>query len=261
MLPGLIFAPKNRQLGGKIKVAGVSYLNTKPLLYGIDKSDLSEEMELTLDYPARVAQQLKEDSVDIALLPVAVIPEIPGARIVCDYGIGADGEVASVCIFSRMPIEEVRELYLDYQSRTSVRLAQILLRHHWKQEVICKPAPEHYIEYLSGTTAGVIIGDRALQQHSNFEYVYDLAAVWKEHTGLPFLFAAWVANKDLPAAFLEKFNAANALGLAHIPEVVAQHPFPYYDLDFYYRNNISYRLDEAKHQGMQRFLSYLKEMR
>jgi len=256
MLPGLIFALKNKALGAKIKVAAVSYLNTKPLLYGIAQSGLAAETELLLDYPAQLVPRLQSGEADIALLPVAAIPVVPGARIVSDYGIGADGEVASVCLFSQVPLEEIREVYLDYQSRTSVRLAQILLRHHWKQEVRYKPAPEHYIEYINGATAGVIIGDRALQQRGNFAYVYDLAAGWKEYTGLPFIFAAWVAGKDLPADFLARFNAANALGLQHIAEVVAENPFPYYDLDVYYRKNISYFLDAAKHQGLERFLSY-----
>src|SRR5690606_16189329 len=118
--------------------------------------------------------------------------------------------------------------YLDYQSRTSVRLTQVLMAHHWKKVVNWKPATEHYIDYIQGTTAGVIIGDRALKQLTNFEYVYDLAEHWKAFTGLPFIFAAWVANKELPADFIESFNQANAVGLNHLDEIVAANPFPYY---------------------------------
>jgi chorismate dehydratase len=241
----------------KIKVAAVSYLNTKPLLWGIERSVVMAEMELLLDYPANLAVSLKEGSIDMALLPVAAIPAIPGARIVSDYGIAADGPVASVALFSKAPIGEVDTVYLDYQSRSSVRLATILLKKWWKQDVRLLPAPTDYISLIGGSTAGVIIGDRALEQRSCFPHVYDLAEAWKAWTGLPFVFAAWVANKDLPADFLARFNAANQEGLAHIDEVIAAYPFPKYDMQTYYRRNIHYLIDDEKKRGLARFLDEL----
>jgi len=244
-------------LEAKIKVAAVSYLNTKPLLYGLERSELMNEMELLLDYPSRLAEQLKHNEIDLALLPVAAIPGIEGARIVSDYGIASDGNVASVAIFSQVPMDGIETVYLDYQSRSSVRLAQLLLERYWGKDVQYQAAPENYIEYINGSTAGVIIGDRALKQFTNFEYVYDLATAWKEFTGLDFVFAAWVANKELPRDFLQAFNVANATGLAHIDEVIAGNPFPYYDLKTYYTENIRYRLDEAKIKGMNKFLEMI----
>ena len=108
----------------KIKIGAVSYLNTKPLLYGIERSDLVNDIELIVDYPSILAKKLQENSIDIALLPVAAIPFIANAQIVSDYGIASDGNVVSVALFSQVPIEEIKTVYLDYQSRTSVRLAQ-----------------------------------------------------------------------------------------------------------------------------------------
>ncbi|PSK89028.1 menaquinone biosynthetic enzyme MqnA/MqnD family protein [Taibaiella chishuiensis] len=243
----------------KIKVSAVSYLNTKPLLYGIERHAVMQDMDLVLEYPSLIARHLQEDTTDIGLVPVAAIPSIPNARIISDYGIGADGKVASVCIFSKVPMEQIRQVYLDYQSRTSVRLAQVLLRHYWKQDVEFLQAPENYIDLVSGTTAAVIIGDRALEQLGNFAYIYDLAENWKAFTGLPFIFAAWVANKELPESFIRQFNEANAAGLEHLDEVIAENPYPAYDLNVYYRENILYYLDETKKQGLARFLEYLKE--
>lgn len=243
----------------KIKVAAVSYLNTKPLLWGIERSPVMEEIDLLLDYPANLAQALLEDKIDMALMPVAAMPGIPGARIVADYGIAADGEVASVSLFSKVPLDEIEAVYLDYQSRSSVRLATLLLKEYWKKEVKLLPAPEDYIEQIKGTTAGVIIGDRALEQRHNFSYIYDLAQAWKEWTGRPFVFAAWIANKELSADFLKRFNAANAEGLRHIKEVVAANPYPHYDLDTYYRLNIHYHLDAGKLQGLETFLSLIAD--
>lgn len=246
-------------MSGKIKVGAVSYLNTKPLLYGIGRSELVNDIELTLEYPSELARKLKSNEIDIALLPVAAMQTIENARIVSDYGIAAEGNVASVCIFSHVPMEEIKTVYLDYQSRTSVRLAQLLLAKHWKKDVEFKQAPENYIEYINGTTAGVIIGDRALKQLTNFEYIYDLAEAWKDFTGLPFVFAAWIANKELPADFLAKFNKANAKGLSHIDEVVAENPFPYFDLKKYYTEHIHYKIDEQKKKGLELFLQMIGE--
>jgi chorismate dehydratase len=241
----------------KIKVGAVSYLNTKPLLWGIEHSDVINKMELVLDYPANLAKQLANGDIDMALMPVAAMKGIEGARIVGDYGIAADGDVASVCIFSHVPMEEIESVYLDYQSRTSVRLAQLLLKEYWKKDVQLQQAPENYIEYISGTKAGVIIGDRALKQLTNFEYIYDLATGWKSFTGLPFVFAAWISNKELPADFLQAFNDANALGLDHLDEVVLANPFPEYDLKKYYTENIHYYLDAGKRKGLEKFISMI----
>ena len=228
-------------------------------MYGIEHSPVMNDIDLLLDYPANVAKSLQNGSIDMALLPVAAIPTIPGANIVSDYGIAANGNVASVSVFSMVPMDEIETVYLDYQSRTSVRLAELLFEKLWKKEVVYKQAPQNYIEYINGTTAGVIIGDRALKQRSNFEYMYDLADGWKELTGLPFVFAAWVANKELSQEFKDAFNAANAEGLKHIDEVVTANPFPYYDLHTYYTENIHYLLDEDKKKGLALFLQMIAE--
>lgn len=218
-----------------------------------------DEIELLTDYPANLAASLLAGDIDLALLPVAAMPGIPGARIVSDYGIAADGDVASVAIFSKVPIEMIERVYLDYQSRSSVRLATLLIKEFWKKDLELIPAPEDYVQSISGTTAGVIIGDRALEQRHNFAYIYDLAQGWKDWTGLPFVFAAWVANKDLQPEFLARFNEANAAGLGHIDEAVTANPFPYYDLQTYYRHNIHYHLDAAKLRGLETFLNLISD--
>lgn len=242
----------------RIKVAAVSYLNTKPLLYGIEKSNIINDIDLILNYPSQLARSLQERKIDLALLPVAAIPTIENARIISDYGIAADGNVVSVALFSQVPIEEIKTVYLDYQSRTSVKLAQLLLKNYWKKEVTYKEATEHYIDHINGTNAGVIIGDRALQQLHNYPFVYDLSAAWKAYTGLDFIFAAWVANKELPADFISGFNTANAIGLGHLNEIIAANPFPYYDLRTYYTENIKYYFDEQKKKGLEKFLEMIR---
>ena len=242
------------------RIGAVSYLNTRPLLLGIEQESFLNSIDLVKSYPANIAQDLLSGQIDIGLVPVAILPQLSNPHIVSNYVIGANGAVASVALFSEVPIDEIKSIYLDYQSRTSVQLLKILLSQFWKKEVEFISATEGYIAQISGTTAGVIIGDRALENLSKYPYVYDLGLAWKQHTGLPFVFAAWVANQPIPSEFMAAFEAANGYGLAHLDEVIALIPAQeqVYDLHKYYTENISYVYDEEKKQGLERFLEVLE---
>jgi len=229
-------------------------------LFGLKLSGLMEKIELVEEYPSRVAAMLLNDEIDVGLVPVAIIPLLKNAHIVTDYCIGADGEVASVALFSEVPIGQVKTVLLDYQSRTSVNLAKILLKEYWKQSPGLEDAKEDFRANIAGTTAGIVIGDRALEQRNISAYTYDLGAAWKAHTGLPFVFAAWVANKPLGDDFTDAFNRANGYGITHIDEVVAENPYEVYDLEKYFTQNISYSLDEQKRKGLALFLEKLSSL-
>lgn len=217
------------------------------------------EIELTEDYPSKIAQMLIDDEVDIGLIPVAATLRLKEWYIDSDYCIGSNGAVASVCIFSEAPMEKIKKVYLDYQSGTSVNLAKILLKEYWKKNVeLIDATGEDFRDRIKGNTAGVIIGDRALEQRSKSKYIYDLGEAWKNHTGLPFVFAAWIANKKLPERFVTSFNEANALGLERIEEVVNENHFQHFNLPEYYTSCISYKLDEGKKKGLELFLSKLR---
>lgn len=214
-------------------------------------------LELSADYPAKIAQQLIDGEVDVALVPVATIPKLQEYHIISDFCIGAEGPVASVCLFSEVPLNEIKRIYLDYQSRTSVALLKVLVREHWKLDVELIETNGDYEDKINGTDAGLVIGDRALEQRHVSPYIYDLAEHWMRFTSLPFVFAAWISNKPLPAEFIQQFNNANSLGIHNIPAVVAENPYPLYDLTTYYTQNISYPLTPSKRQGLQRFLGFL----
>ena len=241
----------------KIKVGIVNYLNTKPLIFGIQHAPVANDLLLIEDYPANVARMLAEGSIDVGLVPVAVIPHLQEHHIVTDYCIGCIGPVASVAIFSEVPIEKVEKVLLDYQSRTSVALAKVLLKKYWKIEPQLVDTKADYRAQIKGTTAGVVIGDRALEQRQRSTYLYDLGSAWIDLTGLPFVFAAWVSNKPLPADFIAAFNEANKLGLENIDRAVAENPYEIYDLQTYYRKNISYELTADKRKGLEKFLSFI----
>ena len=242
-------------------MAAVSYLNTKPMLHGIKQHPVLQQIDLVEDYPAKIAQMLIDGEVDMGLVPVAITTKMKEWHIAADYCIGAEGEVASVCIFSEVPIEKIEKLYLDYQSRTSVRLAQVLLKEYWQKEVqLIDAAGEDFRNKIEGTTAGVVIGDRALEQRRHSTYIYDLAEAWIDHTGLPFVFAAWISNKELPQTFINAFNEANALGISQMDEVVADTDFEAYDMKTYFTENISYELTAQKRKGLELFLQKIKAM-
>lgn len=245
----------------KIKVGIVNYLNTRPLIYGIEQSPVVNDMELTGDYPANIARLLLEGKIDMGLVPVAVIPRLKEYHINTDYCIGCDGPVASVCLFSEVPVEAIETVLLDYQSRTSVALAKILLRDHWKIQPRLVDTRSDFRGDIKGTTAGVVIGDRALEQRKKSSYIYDLGEAWKQMTGLPFVFAAWVSNKKLPDDFTTAFNEANRAGVNHIPSVVATTSYPTFDLHAYYTRYIDYQLDQPKRKALDLFLSKLTEHR
>lgn len=238
----------------------MSYLNARPLVYGLTHHPVINQIQLTEDYPAFVARQLVAGEVDMGLIPVAMIPKLPQSFIVADYCIGADGPVASVCLFSEVPMDQITHVYLDYQSRTSVNLARVLLREYWKKDVQFLDATgEDFRDKIKGNTAGVVIGDRALEQRQCSPFIYDLAEAWIDHTGLPFVFAAWVANKPLPPDFVAAFNEANKWGLEQLEVVLQNINYPVYDLNKYFTQNISYLLDAEKRKGLALFLEKLRD--
>ncbi len=243
-----------------IKVGAVSYLNTKPLIYGFKHGHKVEHMELIEDYPSKVAAMLLNDEIDVGLVPVAIIPRLKEAHIITDYCISAEGPVASVCIFSDVTIMNVEKVLLDYQSKTSVALAKILLKHYWKISPLVEDAKEDFRDHIKGTIAGVVIGDRAFEQRKESLYIYDLAEAWINMTGLPFVFAAWIANKKLPDNFIETFNAGNKIGLQNIDKVIAENDYNKYDLNKYFRENVSYQLTPEKMQGLNRFFELLSNL-
>lgn len=239
-------------------MGAVSYLNTKPLIYGLEKGLMKDQVEMTVDYPASIASMLVNDEIDIGLVPVATIPLLKEYQIVSDYGIACDGPVGSVCLFSDVPMEEIKTVLLDYQSRTSVRLARILMKEFWKIDPLLVDTREDFRGQIKGDTAGIVIGDRALEQRKDSAFVFDLGQAWKEMTGLPFVFAAWISNKKISSAFIDSFNHANRYGLDRIQEVVDCHPYKTYDLIKYYTQDIDYTLDASKMQGLKIYLKYLE---
>ncbi len=239
----------------KIKISAVSYTNTKPFIYGIEKSGLLNKIELSLDVPSVCANKLINNQVDIGLIPVAEIANVPNAKIISSYCISSNGAVNSVFIFSNLPIGEVKTLRLDEQSRTSNSLAKILLKLYYKIDV------EFVNDDKIAADAIILIGDRTFGRKIDFAYSYDLGEEWLKFTGLPFVYAAWVANKNISEGFIIAFNTALKYGLNHRQQLLKELPSPQnFDLEDYLCNKLDFNLTADKRKAMALFLTYLAEL-
>ena len=239
----------------KYKISAVSYLNTMPFIQELQNSSINNELDIILDYPSICAEKLIENIVDIALVPTAILKFNSKIRVISDYCIGSVGKVDSVCLYSKVPLDEIDYIYLDYQSKTSVELLKILCRDYWKINPSFISDNNDFDNKIKDLNSALVIGDRAFLLHKEYDFVYDLSEYWYRFTGLPFVFACWAANKDIDSRFLKLFNKALSLSVKNIDYYTKNykhHSCP--DVNDYLTNKISYHLDVYKKKGMSLFL-------
>tara|TARA_B100001115_G_scaffold60349_1_gene44743 strand:- start:125 stop:868 length:744 start_codon:yes stop_codon:yes gene_type:complete len=241
----------------KIRVSAVSYLNSIPFVYGLEKSSVQSQIELSLDIPSECANKLLDNQIDLGLVPVAIIPQLKFFEIISPYCIGSNGPVETVCLFSEVPLNEIEEIQLDFHSKTSVQLVQLLSKKYWNISPKFNHAKEGFENDLSDKQAGVIIGDRAYQYRGKFKYVYDLPEEWRKYTGLPFVFACWIANKPLSDSFKKSFVEALHFGVKRLDlslEEIGMNFPSSINQKRYLTEVISYDFDTEKKQALARFL-------
>jgi chorismate dehydratase len=239
-----------------VKVSVVSYLNSEPFIKGISGSAVSKRIILSLDNPSDCAKKVVSGEVDLGLVPVVTILKVANAKTISSYCIGTNGPVRSVILAGNVPVNKMDSILLDSESNTSVALTRILAAELWGVSPRWLDAAPGYESQINNNTGGVIIGDRALQLASNYKYVYDLSEEWKKLTGLPFVFAVWLANKSLDDSFIYEFENALKLGVDSINDycknlVTGSNIINACD---YLNNNISYELDFLKTKGLSLFL-------
>lgn len=245
-----------------LRVSIVSYLNSRPFLYGIEQAGLTKEIQLSLDTPAICAGKLQDGQVDLGLVPVAILPLLPKYSIIGDYCIGAVGAVTSVILYSEVPLRDIKTIWLDYQSRTSLQLTKVLARYFWKISPVWQNGNPGFENNVMGDNASLVIGDRTFALKGKYKYEYDLGEEWFRFTGLPFVFACWVITRQLPEDFIKKFNQALGIGIKYIPELAREiHKSGQYKTDVrqYLQKHISYSFDPEKHKGLELFLDFLKK--
>ncbi|MCZ2356059.1 MAG: menaquinone biosynthesis protein [Bacteroidia bacterium] len=241
-----------------MRICAVSYLNTRPFLFGLEQIFQPGDMEIETRVPSACATAFAREEADLALVPVATLPELKYDGILPNWCIGADGQVDSVFICAQEEIHQIHTLVQDQHSRTSNLLSAVLLQNHWKNKARIIPARDGAWENPEAGTAYVIIGDKAVQARKSFRYVYDLAAEWKAYSGLPFVFAVWV-YKGLSQDQINRIDRAFGLGMQALRQV-ADLSGPEFGMTpeqayHYYTQSLSYTLDSAKQEAIQRYLT------
>lgn len=242
-----------------MKVCSVSYLNSIPFVYGLENSPL--DFQISTAIPSLCASKLLKKEVDIALVPVAVIPQLDYSKVISPFCISCDGPVQTVCLFSDYPLEEIETVFLDYHSKTSNALVQILSSEFWNIHPKFIDGEEAFEQKIGGSTAGVIIGDRANDYRNSFKYVYDLSEEWKKHTSLPFVFACWVSNTHLDTEKESAFCKALEYGVDNL-EMAIESKSHLFDTNIdktkYLTEVIDYHLNDDKRKSMELFLNLMK---
>lgn len=243
-----------------IRVGVVQYLNAKPLYYRL--AEFAPDARLVMDYPSALADRLAAGELDVALIPS--VEYLRGERLACEiipgFAIAARGPVRSVKLYARVPFQQIERLALDAGSRTSQVLARVWLDvAHGVRPTTIEPLPFGVPVEESTADAVLVIGDRAMKPPAErFAAVVDLAGEWIRLTGLPFVFALWVARAGVDLGHLpDALAISKREGIAHAAELAAEHgPILGLDAEFcydYLTNVISYDLGDPELAGLRRF--------
>lgn len=248
-----------------MRIAVISYLNATPFVDGLRRMFSPYEAELLLLPPAECAAALREGRCDAALIPVGALGELKDIKLLPDFCIGANGAVDSVFILAQQPIETLDTLLLDPESRSSNRLAEVLLKHHWHAQPQLQPTRSlDYVQQIKQQVGGVVIGDKAIQYKKDFAYAYDLPEAWRQMTGLPFVFATWAIRvESFPAAQYQRFCQALQHGVEHAAESAARwaktHQVSENFALHYLLQCLDFRFDSAKHRSMKLYRQFIEK--
>ena len=256
----------------RLRVGAVSFLNTKPLIYPLLNEEIQTNIALSVDVPSRIATFLSEGKLDVGLIPITEYfrakPSGTNFCILPNISIASHGRVKSIQLFSRVPIREIRRIALDTSSRTSVALLKVLLAEKYGISpafTTCAPTviPSTALQnrQYPPFEAVLLIGDPALRHLGSTEYSVDLGEAWYKLTGVPFVYACWVATKkehlgNLPQVLLE----SKTRGIAQIPKIARIEAkrlgLPEKLCLDYLQHHIKYDLGEDEIAGLQLFYKY-----
>jgi chorismate dehydratase len=240
----------------------IDYLNAAPLNHGFKHGLGFEHFHLKFHVPSACADQLRAGEVDAGLISSIEYLRIPGLRIVPGLCIASPKRVRSVVLLSKVPPEEIRTLALDTSSRTSVVLAQLLLRERYGVHPVVTDMGPDAEAMLAAHDAALMIGDQSMRAAKDGLLVLDLAEEWHAWTGLPFVFALWLVRKDapelpVPGGVAPFFHKSLESGLAHIPDIVEEArrhiPWTKLELTEYLQENIRYTLGESEIRSLSLF--------
>ena len=235
------------------RVGSVPYLNAVPLTRGL-------EDEIKLYPPAKLAEMLRRDELDAALVSVTEVLFNDRYDVLDGVAIASLGEVKSVFVAHRYPIAEVREIFCDTASLTSVNLLKVLLAERGLNAELI-PLPEY--EIATSCDAVLLIGDPAIDfvRADHDHQIWDLGAAWFELTKLPFVYAVWALRRGIENKALRRhLREAKEFGLDTLDHIIRTRTE--YDLDFrkdYLGWHIHYHLGTDEKRGLARFGELLRK--
>jgi chorismate dehydratase len=255
----------------RLRISAISFLNTAPLMWSFEHGRAAEDFDISYTVPSACADALRAGEADIGIIPAAEYARIPGLVILPDVAIAARGPVRSILLVSKRPLEEIRTVAADTNSRTTICLAKLLFRKWWGGDREFVPMPPQLDEMLAACDAAVIIGDAALAVDRTRYATYDLAEEWQRLTGKPFVFAFWAVRMaalremrsglDLGGTFRdsrdEGVRPENIRRIAH--EWASRVGLTEAGVTSYLTRNIDYYLDPATISGLELFFQLCAE--
>jgi len=275
----------------KLRISIVEYLNTAPLVWGFTEGPLAGECELSFTVPSQCAEALRRGEADVAIIPAIEYQRIENVVALPEISVAADGPVRSILVLSKRPIEDARRLALDASSRSSVALVRLLCRHWWKISPEFIEAPPNPAAMLADADAALVIGDPALRVAVGLDasargprgefccggdpsalpvpgfetlFLYDVAAEWREMTGLPCVLAFWTARREAATPeVVADFLASKEYGMARIAEIAEaaalKLEMPAEALERYLRDNIVFGFGEREQRGLEHYFQLAAE--
>jgi chorismate dehydratase len=239
-----------------VKLAASSYLNSAPLIWSFVRGSMQDRVDFTEAVPARCADMLAKAEVEVALVPVIEYQRANDVSLVPDVCVGSKGEVRSVLLVSRkQQLESIRSVALDESSRTSATLVKIIFREFLRRDAEWTTRSPDLDEMLERNDAALIIGDPAMVFTRGDLRIWDMASLWRNYTGLGFVFAMWMLNDSaMDRVRTIDFAAARAEGVENKPEIISEYQkllgLSRGSLQDYLDNNICFRLDNQMQQGL-----------
>jgi len=267
-----------------LRVSVVEYLNTAPLVWGLTRGPFAGRYELDFTVPSRCAEALRAGQADIGIIPAIEYQRMDGVVALPEISIAAKGQVRSILLVARKPIELARNIALDSGSRSSVALVRLLAAQRWGIRPEYIEAPPDPAAMLALADAALVIGDPALRVSLKMDalaekkaggefccqgdpsdlpvpgydsvFLYDVAYEWKELTGRPCVLALWVGRRGaITSEVVEDFLNSKAYGLDHLDEIAEdasiELDLPPEGLERYLRENIDYSLDPENQAGLE----------
>jgi len=271
----------------KLRISIVEYLNTAPLVWGFTEGPLMGKYDLSFTVPSQCAEALRRGDVDVAIIPAIEYQRIDNLVALPGMAVAAKGEVRSILIVAKKPIDMAKRIALDTSSRSSAALVKLLAEGYWKIQPEWIEADPEPAQMLEQADAALVIGDPALRISLKMEalaaksvgrslgdgqccqgdpddmpvpgfetlFVYDVAYQWREMTGKPCVLAIWAGRRDaVTPEVLADFQASKQYGLERIREIAEaasiKLDLPPAALERYLIDNIHFDLDEENLAGL-----------